>query len=1008
MLGDGARRRRLRRRGRWRTLDGTNGLPGPAISLFQDRAGYLWIGTYGQGVGVFDGEGMRTLSRADGLPSSRVWAIAQDLEGILWFGTQRGLVRYDGRDLRTYTAADGLAHDDVSALLVDASGTLWVATEGGVSRLEGESFHSYTTADGLAGDGVADLAEDGEGGLWMATDRGASRWDGAGFQTLTAADGLASDDVEAVLVDAGGRVWFGTDRGASRYEDGALRSFTVADGLAHDTVRDLMEDVMGCVWFATMGGVSCFDGEGCFSLRQEDGLVNNQVMALLQDEAGDYWFGGWGGVSQFSQTLVTITGQDGLPNEDLRGIIQDRDGFFWMATLGGLSRFDCESTTSFTARHGLPGDRVFAVLEDRQGVLWAGTEGGLARFDGTAFTAFTRADGLVDERVYALCEDRRGVLWVGTEAGMCRYADGRFTCFTQSDGLVHDDVNKIVEAADGRLWIATEGGLGVYDGERFSALDERHGLPDHHVLDVCEDRQGRIWAATTGGLWCLEGEEARRLTAPGAESAPGGAGRVFTAASGLPNDQVLRVFEDSLGFLWIATWGGLARYDGEIFQSLTQEDGLGSSVVLSLCEDVDGRLWFGTTRGATAFQPHPAKAPPIGIRAVVADRRYEETEAVTVPDSAGLVAFEYSSISFNTRPGGMIYRYRLVGYQDEWQTTHARRAEYQDLPPGSYVFEVSAVDRDLNYSLPARAAVEVVPDERDERIDELEERVRERTAELLEKNRALEEALAELRATQDQLIVQEKRAVLGSLVAGLAHELNTPLGAVKSAAHVSTRGLKRVREVIGQCQGLQTAPGRPDLERVLKLLGDSNQASGAAIARLGRLVDGLKTFANLDQAEYQRVDLRAGLDSALTLLEHELAGRIEVVREYGDVPAVYCYPQELNQAFMNLLTNAAEAIDGRGTITVRTGPADGGVRVEIADTGRGIPPERLARIFEPSLLRQEGRVGMGLGLSMSHSIVRQHGGELTLSSEVGVGTVAAIHLPLGSPVPGEDRPAPAV
>lgn len=999
MLGEGARRTRLRRRGRWRTLDGTNGLPGPAISLHQDRAGYLWIGTYGQGVAAFDGERMRTIARADGLPSNRVWALAQDLDGAMWFGTQGGLVRYDDGDLRVYDESDGLPHRNVSALLVDAEGSLWAATGGGVGRFDGQSFHPYTVADGLAGARVEDLTADGEAGLWLATDGGVSHWDGGSFHNLTTADGLASDAVEAVLVDRQGRAWFGTDHGVSRYEDGALHSFTTADGLAHDGVMDLMEDAAGCVWFATMGGVSCFDGEGCFSLRQEDGLANNQVVALLQDEAGDYWFGGWGGLSQFSQTFVTITQEDGLPNDDLRSILQDREGFFWIATLGGLSRFDCESTTTFTTDQGLPGDRVFAVLEDRQGALWIGTEGGLARYTGTGFETFTTADGLVDDRVYTLCEDRQGALWLGTEEGITRYASGVFTSFTGADGLINDDVNRIVEAADGRLWIATEGGLAVYDGERFVSLGERAGLPDHHVMDVCEGRDGRIWAATTGGLWCLDADDVRAATeaAPGSEARE--LGRVFTAADGLPNDQTLRVYEDSLGYIWVATWGGLARYDGVIFQTLIQEDGLGSSVVLALAEDHDGRLWLGTTHGATAFQAHPAKAPPIVINAVVADRRYDVTEAVTVPDSVGLVAFEFTSISFNTRPGGMIYRYRLVGRGDEWQTTHRRRVEFEDLPPGVYAFEVVAVDRDLNYSMPARVDVEVVPDERDELIDELEERVRERTAELVGKNRDLEDAMAELRATQDQLVVQEKRAVLGNLVAGLAHELNNPLSAVKSASDLFTRGLVRVADVIGQCEGLQAAPGRASLERLLVVLGDSNRASGQAIARLGRLVNSLKTFANLDQAEYQLVDLRAGLDSALTLLEHELAGRIDVVKEYGEVPRVYCYPQELNQAFMNLLTNAAQAIDGTGTITVGAERANGGVRIAISDTGRGIPPDQLDHIFEPSLARRHNRVGMGMGLSMSHAIVRQHGGELSLTSEPGKGTQVTIALPEGSAVP---------
>ena len=237
----------------------------------------------------------------------------------------------------------------------------------------------------------------------------------------------------------------------------------------------------------------------------------------------------------------------------------------------------------------------------------------------------------------------------------------------------------------------------------------------------------------------------------------------LTIADGLASDAVLRVFQDSNGYMWFATWGGLNRYDGEVFQILTQEDGLASSAVMKFFEEEDGRLWFATGSGATCCRLPVPSPPPVYIRAVVADRRYTSLDAISIPSSAGLTAVEFHGINFKTRLGAMIYRYRLKGHSEDWKTTRARRVEYQDLEPGSYLFQVVAVDRDLNYSMPVEVTITVTHDVRDERIDELESRVRERTQELLSKNKELEQTLVQLRDAQNQLVVQEKDGHIGQL-----------------------------------------------------------------------------------------------------------------------------------------------------------------------------------------------------------------------------------------------------
>ena len=965
-------------RGTWRTFDGTTGLPGPAIALFEDRTGYLWFGTWGYGAGRYDGEVFDSLTSHDGLASDVVWSILQDAEGAMWFGTDTGLSRYDGTCFTNYTSADGLVGDDVNTLYLDREGRLWIGTVGGLSLLDGRAFASHPAVEGLCGGQVHAIAEDGEGGLWFGTDRGLVHYEeGRGLSVIELEGGPGHGEVCSLRYSSEGKLWVGTETGSLCFDGERFVDHAAADGVSTQ-VRDMIEDRQGRMWFATREGVQCCDGDRSTRLTHEDGLINNQVIALAQDRAGDFWFGTFAGMSQYSQSFTSFTSADGLANDDLRAIVRDSRGTLWLATLGGLSCFDGERFTSFTSADGLAHDRVFDVVEDEAGDLWIGTEQGLNRYDGEEFETFTTQDGLVHNRVYDICRDRQGALWLGTEEGISRYDGREFVNFTTQEGLVGDDVNQIIVDRLGRLWIATETGVSCYDGERFVNYTPNDGLVGEHAMGLAEDGDGRIWVAALGGVSCFDGE---RFTNYGLED-------------GLTNEGVMRVFVDSMGYLWFATWGGLDRFDGTVFQSINRYDGLAGTIAMAFYEDCDGGFWLGTGGGVTHLHLPEPSPPPVFIRAVVADRRYEDLEEVRFPASVGLAAFEFHSINYKTRPGAMVYRYRLEGRDQDWQTTHERRVEYQDLPPGDYVFQVTAVDRDLNYSMPARVEIGVTADTRDEKIDELEARVRERTRELQGKNTALEETLAQLQEAQNRLIMQEKMATVGNLVAGILHELNSPLGAVNSAADVLGRGLERIRDMVAEQGSPLDIGGNPRLNQVLELLETNNAITETAIERIGRMVDSLKSFTSLDQAEFQQADVHAGLESALTLLEHELGDRIAVEKEYGELPRIGCHPRELNQVFMNVLMNAVQAMEGEGKLGIRTLRDGASIQVQVRDTGRGIAAERLGRIFDPSISRKGDRVGMGLGLATSLNIVRQHRGDLRIESQPGEGTLVTIVLPI--------------
>ncbi len=253
---------------------------------------------------------------------------------------------------------------------------------------------------------------------------------------------------------------------------------------------------------------------------------------------------------------------------------------------------------------------------------------------------------------------------------------------------------------------------------------------------------------------------------------------------------------------------------------------------------------------------------------------------------------------------------------------------------------------------------------------------------------------AELEKAQVHLVRSEKLASLGNLVAGVAHEINTPLGAIKSNVDVGRRALTKVQDVLQSDEGAVLVEAHPKLGKYIKTGLELNEVNRTAIERIGGIVNSLRRFARLDQSEVATVGLHEELDNTIRLTEHRAKGRVEVVPEYQTTPPIECRPNQLNQVFMNLIVNAIQAIEGEGHVWVRLLPDDGGAVVEVEDDGKGMKPEVVNKIFDPGFTTKGVGVGTGLGLSITHRIVEEHQGRITVDSTVGKGTKFRVWLPL--------------
>ncbi len=252
----------------------------------------------------------------------------------------------------------------------------------------------------------------------------------------------------------------------------------------------------------------------------------------------------------------------------------------------------------------------------------------------------------------------------------------------------------------------------------------------------------------------------------------------------------------------------------------------------------------------------------------------------------------------------------------------------------------------------------------------------------------VEERTAELRETQAQLMQSEKMKTIGQMVAGVAHELNNPIGIVHANLQLLDEFVKKL--VDGKQQPA-------DVERtrtaIIKLLLRAREGT----ERVKKIVQDLRTFSRMDSAELQTVDLHEELDRTLALMEPLFKNQVSVVRNYGNLPRIQCYVGQLNQVFMNLLMNAGQAIESGGTITITTRSQDHGVELIFADDGPGIPDDVRTRIFDPFFTTKPVGVGTGLGLSISHGIVERHEGRISVDSQPGIGTQFKIELPIYLP-----------
>ena len=729
----------LSRMGTWKTYSIDHGLPSLRIEhIAEDSEGYIWFATWDNGASRFDGDTFQNFTKKDGLIDDRVYFVQEDRQERLWFGTLKGVCWYDGADFH-HLQDDGIAGRSVRFIYEDRQGRIWFGGTGILGYYDGTIFHDLTPLylqqyQSLFSSNwpffCRGIAEDLQGHLWFGFGY-LLRFDGESFHRYGAQEGFPQTEVNyAVGQDHSGKVWIGWIQG-DRFRVYANGTFQDVKVGLNCRLRQIMCDREGRMWFCTTGG------------------------AFYQDD---------GGFSRF-------TAADGLPHLAIKAVFHDREHQFWFATWNGVGRYDAHSITVFDPRADLPRNvsEVSQIVQDPQGDIWVGyasphlvpSTKSIIRFNGEHFTFVeaeqeTRSD---IDNCFSIYEDLEGHLWFGGGNGLFRYQEQKLKKQKIAADLDAGGISRITQDQAGRFifgyWehytintreklLASPLKIVYQQGEQFQTiftednkktpfgrigtviiarndaiyfhLTSSHGpamdtgfarwhpeegltwygvedgLIDNHVKDLIVDRHGNLWIATLGGISRFDGSTFCSLT----------------TEDGLPSNRIHCLFEDARGHLWIGTDGGVAQYDGRLFQTIKSSH---IGPVCRILEDRDGTFWLGTTVGSI-IRYRPGQNPPrIRLVRIIADQVYEDPEDICSSAVEPPVVFEYKGLSFSTHPRDMLYEYRLQGYDLDWcPATRELQACYQNLPPGDYTFQVRAIDRDLNYSEMAQAQLVVKPD----------------------------------------------------------------------------------------------------------------------------------------------------------------------------------------------------------------------------------------------------------------------------------------------------------
>lgn len=1042
-----------------------NSLGGTTVnSIFADEAGIIWIGMnegldrYDPATGIFKHYRHKATDNGS-LSKGDVNPVIRDHLGRLWVGTANGLDRLDEKtgNFIHYKNEPGnpksLSDNVVWNIYEDRQGVIWVAAGfpffqpdpdgGGLNRLNDDGTfthykHDQNDPHTLINNYVRAMFEDSRGVFWVGTS-------GDGLHTMDRKTGkferhlynpdnpdqlsrpprkkeewaYNSDQVTFVIEDATGSIWIGSMwSGINRYDTltKKITHYEGSHGFPDSSAWNAFVSRDGMLWLSTQS--DRLYRAGPFAKHINSIRLGVQVNSFLEDKKGYVWAGTHTmGLLQYDQQMNLV------------------------------NRYQNDAANQFSFFN----DKVTCLDQTNGDSIWLGTSEGVVIFN-TATKQFYRfplgfkvEDNLGG--IFDILLDKRGARWFSTGAGIATYndRDGSIKRYlpdiNDSASIGSNRITCFLEDQTGELWVGSvNGGISRLNRK----TDQfKHYLPQLNGICMYQDHEGVIWAGTSLGLYRYNKENDQFIP-------------FFDLQSDLSIAYIFGIREDNSNNLWVTTRSVIIKIDPERNQSTTYgtKFGVNFPAPNSIYKTNKGMLLIGHDEGLYAFYPKELDTSKPSSKIIITDffinsrvvlpgeksplkKPVEELNDLVLAYKQNTLAFHFTALDYR-EPEHVKYYTMLENYDDTWREAIGEKNSYYfNVPPGEYVYRIKAFNSDgekIEKKIAIRinqpwwntwwlrgiailffiAMLYAFIQYRSRALKKnnllLEKKVSQRTIEL-------NNSLAELKTTQDQLIQSEKMASLGELTSGIAHEIKNPLNFINNFSEINMELITEIEEeqisIIGEANKAELTP-------LIKTLRKNSEKINHHGKRIDEIVKGMLQHSRLGNVNKEPVNINALCDESLNLAYHGFRAKEKTFNASfetqfdPEIPIIKVIPQDVGRVLLNLINNAFYTVNEKKkhnqshaedlldteslykpSIVVSTKKTLDKVHITISDNGLGISSQNINKIFQPFFTTKPTGEGTGLGLSMSYDIISKgHGGDIRAKSKEGVGTDFEIILPI--------------
>jgi ligand-binding sensor domain-containing protein/signal transduction histidine kinase len=1026
----------------------SNNIPASIFQIIQSKDGYLWMATL-NGLTRFDGVKVTRFDKFSNpvLPTNGVKTVFEDNNKNLWVGTfGDGLFLKQQKSFKKFTIPFGKSSNNIENFFQDSNNNLWLCTLKGPILFKDSVFQLLTPV-GFPSDvdiTAFDATEDNQGNIWIASLQGMLKYANGELRVHQWEGDKISGEVLAVHVANNNDVWIASyGSGVYRVSNNICKKVSELSFLTRPL--SIMEDRNNNLWFGSEQGITRYHKGQVSFLDTRKGLAHNHVTTICEDHEGSIWIGTYyGGLNRFRDgTFTNYTLANGLPHNTTHAIYQTKDNSIWVGTESGLAHYE-NGTFKTIPLPTSANVRVRDIHADSDNNLWVASYTGVFKIKGKTITRYSTSNGLPTDLTRVIYEDSKKNLWVGTRNGLCLYEEGKWKTYTEKNGLLNTFIMSILELRDGTLLIGTNSGLFWKNGNTFQSYKINKGTLGT-LFRMYEDKDGYIWIGSNDGLLCIKDHNLYE----------------FGQHKTLGNS-IYQILEDKNNMLWLTSDVGIIRVPRkEVIQRTTdtttvvnsqlfdKSSGLRTNEITATSNALiaaNNTFWFPTLEGVAVINPENILInkvpPPIVIEKVlISGKQYDPSGTIIVPSGSRNIEIHYAALSFMI-PQKVQYKYLLAGYDNTWYEAGDRRiAYYTSLPAGEYAFKLAASNNDSVWSSDEQSLKFIVlkpfwqswifylmaltitglfifamVDFRIRRIKKLnrilDDRIRERTREVLEQKAEIEAQRDDIEARNTELEkarniiadqyaklqeinenledkVEERTEELQKAYADLMHANEELDYFVYKSAHDIKGPLARLQ---GLCNLALMEATDDSSKEYLSILKKESVSANQVIQKLSHAHE-LKTLT-VEPTPINITKLVSAIIQQLHELHIEAKSIAFTVTIEPDL-TITTDRKLLQELLFNLLENSVVfSAKYEARVQVTASKLKDQITFTISDNGIGITDEKTRNdLFKMFVKGSEKSQGIGLGLYITKKTIEKLRGTIELKKSVPGETIFEVTLP---------------